>query len=319
MRSMHALSTLTSSPTQTAPRKAPLDLPIPDSSSQPASTAAVSQPSPSAAAQEGGTGGGSKVEAARRFLEQVGMSDPAPPPTSAASAAKAKFTAPALAPAAKGEALPDRFPGESGGMLREVSTRRLAPSGGAPEQSAPDQKAASANAVPDTVTAAQPSNGATRTASALSFGSAPSARSTVGVYAAPRTSARLSAYELDRQWREATRSGGVDEATRRQREWKFLRVSRYSIRCSMCASHLAATDTHFTSRAKISPCYQRFSVPFWNLIYLLLYSLPSVRFWLLRLMRSRPPRYDDALRRPSVRCPAVLGLALRWLSWIARS
>jgi hypothetical protein len=52
---------------------------------------------------------GSSVEAARKFLEQVGVAD----------TKSKKDSAP------QSKALPERFPGEDGGFMREVSSRRI--------------------------------------------------------------------------------------------------------------------------------------------------------------------------------------------------
>ncbi|ETS62837.1 hypothetical protein PaG_02591 [Moesziomyces aphidis] len=132
----------------------------------------------------------SSVEAARKFLQQVGMSDD---PEEQDSGSK-------LASSAGN--VPSKFPGETGGLLREVTTRRT------PNPATAKQDTQRASSSATTVAAPTSSSGSVsqKTASALSFGAGPSqrpARVTQPQTLSASTSnpGKLSAIEFQRRWK----------------------------------------------------------------------------------------------------------------------
>ncbi len=132
----------------------------------------------------------SSVEAARKFLQQVGMSDGSEEQKSGSKAASSAGN------------VPPKFPGETGGLLREVTTRRTAN----PPTAKEDTQRASLSTT--TIAAPTSSSGSVsqKTASALSFGAGPSqrpARVTQPQTLSASTSnpGRLSAIEFQRRWK----------------------------------------------------------------------------------------------------------------------
>lgn len=153
----------------------------------------------------------SSVEAARKFLQQVGMSDEKQDtqslPTSRPSTS----------------ALPTKFPGETGGFLREVTTRKTTakPTSQQVESSTtssispadatargPQQAGAEAHRALMRISSS--SNPAARkTASALNFGTSPSQSTSITPVPQVRPSTRTSpgkmtAIEFNRRWKDKT-------------------------------------------------------------------------------------------------------------------
>lgn len=137
----------------------------------------------------------SSVEAARKFLQQVGMSDP-------------DGQGPATSKASTSASPPPKFPGETGSFLREVttrktqakpSTRQAAPTS---DTSATPVKTASMSSIAKQAS----TQGAEKTASALNFGasSAQSRAVSTPAPAKPRSSAssgKMSWIEFHRKWK----------------------------------------------------------------------------------------------------------------------
>lgn len=153
-------------------------------------------PSTSRTAQDSG----SSVEAARKFLQQVGMSEPT----------EEQETAVTSKPSTS--ALPAKFPGEAGGYLREVTTRRTASKSTAcPAPSLEVSVPASSPHYVPQATSSPPvpgggSSEARKTASALNFGTSAS-QSTVKASVPqpkPRPASNMgymSATEFSRRWK----------------------------------------------------------------------------------------------------------------------
>ncbi|EPQ28915.1 uncharacterized protein PFL1_03716 [Pseudozyma flocculosa PF-1] len=194
---------------QSRPRRTtPLDLP------QPPDIPIIGTPANSGqGSDQPGTAPGSSVEAARKFLQQVGMQDPI----------EADRHGPAPHPPAK---IPHRLPGETGGFLREVASKRVV------DKPAPTTPAQAPKASTSLITPlaekdvdktgnmpAPVSTAARKTASALSFGTAPVAADGAarlqGRQPAPLTSPsstrRLNAVEFQRLWKESSRLGATAE------------------------------------------------------------------------------------------------------------
>lgn len=178
-------------------RTEPLDLRQPRRAQNDASTSAAGQhtieSSSSSEADTAANGSSSSVEAARRFLQQVGVSDSAQrSPTNTASAS----------------ALPAKLPGETGGFLREVTTRKTA------AKPTIVQQEPSPSVNPDILLSTSKSaeaearvgSTARNTASALSFGG-PSSQTTAARPnppsrpTKPAATGKLSAIEFHRKWK----------------------------------------------------------------------------------------------------------------------
>ncbi|PWN89389.1 hypothetical protein FA10DRAFT_143885 [Acaromyces ingoldii] len=163
-----------------------------------------------------GEEGGSSVEAARRFLEQVGMDGNAPTQKPNSKSATSD-TVP-----------PPRFPGETGGMLREVSTRKLERTEGSPAtatgQTSSSVDTGSLQVVESSARsddATDASNEATiASLNALSSLGTPkrsSASAAAAAATAPRPpmvnsvmKRRLNAYDFHRAWREVSAGSSQD-------------------------------------------------------------------------------------------------------------
>lgn len=241
---------------QPKPRTQPAELPVslPTSAKSPAASSSSTAINPASTAsgwedpsQDGSASTSSKIEAARQFLKQVRMDDDLPPST--APGEKDELPEPP-------QPLPARFPGESGGFLREVSTKRTGTGTGiasqrqskvpasdtrVPTPSQPPQPsppphltrtypAPSLTRFQSSPNAPTPSRGALSTASALSFGSSSHSAST----SAPRgpgqsrsiglPTPQLSAFEFARRWREAGRLSDGSGSGGAQAQVHFLQV-----------------------------------------------------------------------------------------------
>ncbi|SPO24794.1 uncharacterized protein UTRI_01779_B [Ustilago trichophora] len=149
-------------------------------------------------------GSSSSVEAARKFLQQVGMSDTDEEDKMAASSKPST------------SALPAKFPGETGGFLREVTTRKTTfkpTSQPVSLSSVPSDKTSTEQTSPKSTSAsAQPtvkpatSTTAKKTASALNFGASSSPALAPAPTPQARTQTRtfpgkMSAIEFHRRWK----------------------------------------------------------------------------------------------------------------------
>ncbi|SNX83278.1 uncharacterized protein MEPE_01985 [Melanopsichium pennsylvanicum] len=142
------------------------------------------------------------VEAARKFLQQIGMSDAANQESD-------------LEPKASTSALPDKFPGETGGLLREVTTRKTATKPAVQPDTAiamtlsSSVSALAARFNEETSTAPHlQSTGAAakKTASALNFGVSASQNTAVTPSAQVRQeiraySGRMTSLEFQKKWK----------------------------------------------------------------------------------------------------------------------
>ena len=145
----------------------------------------------------------SSVEAARKFLQQVGMSDDSEEPRGSRSSMPST------------SALPAKLPGETGGFLREVTTRKTSttPTSQSNTFTSPasaiariTQPASPASASNRPSAAPTTSATAKKTASALNFGSSPSptapaASAPLAKPKAPTTPGKMSAIEFHRRWK----------------------------------------------------------------------------------------------------------------------
>ncbi|KAN0063228.1 hypothetical protein ACQY0O_004392 [Thecaphora frezii] len=180
-------------------------------------------------------GASSSVEAARKFLQQVGMQDPP------------KARGGGNGDSASVKKLPERLPGETGGLLREISSKKVAPAQSQLDAASTESAAsplAWATSSERTAAIAQPSVAsaqARKTASALSFGlgstatPAPSQPRPPSA-AKPAAARRLNAVEFQRIWKERSRlpasspassSSSVDLTTDQQiarRQLRFLQT-----------------------------------------------------------------------------------------------
>lgn len=141
----------------------------------------------------------SSVEAARKFLQQVSMSDDA----------EASQTAAISKPPST--VLPSKFPGEAGGFLREVITRKTSPAQAGP--STISTSSTSPSPPQPTTTEARPPlansssvSGARKTASALNFGASTSHTPPTAATAQPMRKplsqpGKMSAIEFNRRWK----------------------------------------------------------------------------------------------------------------------
>lgn len=144
-------------------------------------------------------GSSSSVEAARKFLQQVGMSSESDEADAQPPSKTSKST------------LPSKFPGETGGFLREVTTRKTSDKPASksiePTMSSTPTSARITSTEPTASTAAS-SQGTSikKTASALNFGASPSQSNSVTPI--PRATARtsqasgkMSSIEFTRRWK----------------------------------------------------------------------------------------------------------------------
>ncbi|GAC96362.1 hypothetical protein PHSY_003942 [Pseudozyma hubeiensis SY62] len=142
---------------------------------------------------------GSSVEAARKFLQQVGMSDDDQSITTASP------------PKSSRSALPARLPGETGGFLREVTTRKTVAKPTSQRDDATTVQSISDAAPTSPSLASAEANGfknpvAAKTASALNFGAATSQSPVVPPPQQPRriilaSPGKMSAIEFQRRWK----------------------------------------------------------------------------------------------------------------------
>ncbi|CDR99196.1 related to SGT2-cochaperone, glutamine-rich cytoplasmic protein [Sporisorium scitamineum] len=179
-----------------APRKEPVDLRAPRQNLDSAHHSSSSDVEPTTLrASTTSKDSSSSVEAARKFLQQVGMSDE---DETASSTTKASTSA--LPPA--------KFPGETGSFLREVTTRKTEAKPSAPPdtQTASVKPALTSSMEQQAPTPKSTVSTAKKTASALNFG-APASQSravptpTPAKLKSPASSGKLSWIEFHRKWK----------------------------------------------------------------------------------------------------------------------
>lgn len=168
----------------------------------------------------------SSVEAARKFLEQVGVTDEGPKKVAAV----------------RPSALPDRFPGEEGGFLRQISTRSFKKA----DQTTSMPPAASPVPLSSSTTSSVPAASTSKDSTKPPFQAVK--RQVQGeplhtISSTPRNSGRgkerMNAYEFFRSFRQC--SAASDEASKHASQLSLLTVS---VLCSLPVSKVASDSSY---------------------------------------------------------------------------